>query len=225
MMICAFVNSEDSAARSEFLKTAETKGYVELSDALRVIERSFDSCAKALSTIVTGTLSALQRSHDLDQLLAMYLERWKPWFSKVEGLVGMEAADVEAAARLRLEGRCHAWKAETFRIALEVESTRENPAVAPSRDDRSTGTAEIATGKAESPNEDEAERRARLLAEYKAATGNPSNKRIYEARGSIHKPDFYAWLHGDLSSDSAMAINFERFLRLRKPPVPRKLRP
>ena len=69
----------------------------------------------------------------------------------------------------------------------------------------------------------EKERRARLLAEYKSATGNPSNKRIYEAKNSgIHKPDFYAWLKGDLSLESAMTINFERFLRLKKPPFPRK---
>jgi hypothetical protein len=70
---------------------------------------------------------------------------------------------------------------------------------------------------------DEKERRARLLAEYKSTTSNPSNKRIYEAKNSgIHKPDFYAWLKGDLSLESAMTINFERFLRLKKPPFPRK---
>lgn len=67
------------------------------------------------------------------------------------------------------------------------------------------------------------ERRRSLLAEYKAATENPSNRRIYAASNSgIHKPDFYAWLKGELSPESAMSINFERFLRLKKPPVPRK---
>jgi hypothetical protein len=72
-----------------------------------------------------------------------------------------------------------------------------------------------------SVDEIKVQRRA-LLAEYKAATKSPSNKRIYEAKGSIHKPDFYAWLNGDLSPDSAMSINLERFLRLKKPPIPRK---
>jgi len=68
-------------------------------------------------------------------------------------------------------------------------------------------------------------KRARQLAEYKAATGNPSNKKIYEARNSgIHKPEFYKWLRGDLPANSATCINFERFLREKKPPIPRKPR-
>ena len=67
----------------------------------------------------------------------------------------------------------------------------------------------------------EMERRATLLAEYKAATNNPSNRRIYEANNStIHKPQFYKWLKGSLPRDSATAINFERFLREKKPLVP-----
>ncbi len=69
----------------------------------------------------------------------------------------------------------------------------------------------------------EVQRRGDLLAEYKASTGNPSNKRIYEARNSgIHKPEFYEWLKGVLSARSSTAINFERFLREKKPPIPRK---
>jgi len=64
--------------------------------------------------------------------------------------------------------------------------------------------------------------RAALLSEYKKATGNPSNRRIYTAKNSgIHKPDFYAWLGGKLPTDSAMTINLESFLRLKKPPIPR----
>jgi len=69
---------------------------------------------------------------------------------------------------------------------------------------------------------DEKIRRERLFADYKEATGNPSNKRIYEAKNSgIHKPEFYEWLNGRLPVDSATAINFERFLKLKKPPTPR----
>ncbi len=66
-------------------------------------------------------------------------------------------------------------------------------------------------------------RRKRLLAEYKAATHNPSNKKIYEARNSgIYKPQFYQWLDGTLSAHSATAVNFERFLTNKKPPIPRR---
>ena len=69
----------------------------------------------------------------------------------------------------------------------------------------------------------EKDRRESLLREYKAATKEPSNKRIYEASNSgIHKPQFYEWINGVLPADSATAINFERFLRMKKPPIPRK---
>ena len=70
---------------------------------------------------------------------------------------------------------------------------------------------------------EEIERRRKLLAEYKAATKNSSNKRIYEARNSgVHKPEFYQWLNGTLPTESATTISFERFLREKKPPIPRK---
>jgi hypothetical protein len=70
---------------------------------------------------------------------------------------------------------------------------------------------------------EEITRRSKLLTEYKAATKNPSNKRIYGARNSgIHKPEFYEWVNGALPPDSATTINFERFLREKKPPIPKK---
>jgi hypothetical protein len=73
--------------------------------------------------------------------------------------------------------------------------------------------------------ENEVERRQQLLASYKSATGNPSNRKIYEAVNSgIHKPEFYHWQKGNLSSDSVTCINFERFLRDKKPPIPRRPR-
>jgi hypothetical protein len=69
----------------------------------------------------------------------------------------------------------------------------------------------------------EKDRRRSLLREYKAATKEPSNKRIYEASNSgLHKPQFYEWINGTLPTDSATTINFERFLRLKKAPIPRK---
>jgi len=69
---------------------------------------------------------------------------------------------------------------------------------------------------------DELLRRQNLLSRYKQATGNPSNNRIYKAKNSgIHKPEFYAWLSGDLPATSQTSINFERFLAEKKPPIPR----
>ena len=64
------------------------------------------------------------------------------------------------------------------------------------------------------------ERKA-LLDEYRQVVRVP-NKKIYEARNSnIHKPQFYAWIRGELSAASQTSINFERFLREKKPPLPR----
>jgi hypothetical protein len=66
-----------------------------------------------------------------------------------------------------------------------------------------------------------AEQRDRLLAEYRAAV-HCSNKQIYEARNSgIHKPQFYQWVKGQLLPTSATSRNFERFLREKKPPIPK----
>jgi hypothetical protein len=71
---------------------------------------------------------------------------------------------------------------------------------------------------AQSPSE--VERRRKLLGEYKTATGNPSNKKIYEAdNSSIYKPQFYQWLDGRLPASSATTINFERFLQEKKRPI------
>jgi hypothetical protein len=71
--------------------------------------------------------------------------------------------------------------------------------------------------------DEEIERRRKLLSEYKTATKNSPNKRIYEAKNSgVHKPEFYQWVNGTLPADSATTITFERFLREKKPPIPRK---
>ncbi len=70
---------------------------------------------------------------------------------------------------------------------------------------------------------EEIARRSKLLNEYKAATKSPSSKQIYEAGNSrIHKPEFYLWVNGTLPTDSATTANFERFLREKKPPIPKK---
>jgi hypothetical protein len=66
-------------------------------------------------------------------------------------------------------------------------------------------------------------RRISMLEEYKRATRTTSNRRIYTARNSgIHKPQFHEWLKGSLEETSQTCLNFERFLREKKPPIPRK---
>jgi len=66
------------------------------------------------------------------------------------------------------------------------------------------------------------ERRKKFLDEYKAATGHPSSKQIYEASNSgIHKPEFYQWKNGNLPAESRVTKRFEVFLKAKKRPVPR----
>lgn len=67
------------------------------------------------------------------------------------------------------------------------------------------------------------EYRQKLLADYKAVTGDPSNMKLYQARNSgIHKPDFYAWIKGTLPERSKVTKSFEAFLMAKRPPIPRK---
>ena len=66
-------------------------------------------------------------------------------------------------------------------------------------------------------------RRRKLLETYKEFTG-ATNRQIYQGRSGIHKPEFYAWLKGKLKGTSETAQNFERFLREKKSPIPRKLK-
>ena len=66
------------------------------------------------------------------------------------------------------------------------------------------------------------EHRRKLLEEYKTATGNPPNQRIYRASNSrIHKPEFYQWINGILPERSKVTKRFEEFLRAKRLPIPR----
>jgi hypothetical protein len=68
----------------------------------------------------------------------------------------------------------------------------------------------------------EAKRRAKLLSDYRSATG-ASNRKIYEAQNSgIHKPEFYEWLKGNLAASSRTTKTFEAFLVAKRRPIPRK---
>jgi hypothetical protein len=65
--------------------------------------------------------------------------------------------------------------------------------------------------------------RRELLAEYKQATGNPPDQRIYTAANSgIYKPQFYQWRDGRLPAKSKISRRFEAFLRARRKPIPRQ---
>lgn len=126
-----------------------------------------------------------------------------------------------------LLGRLHYWKAEAMKRARTREtSARAEGAKIPGN--RVESPAEIESNQSVQEADSEAggmsrsEQCQKLLEDYKQATGNPPNKRIYEAQNSgIHKPDFYNWRKGELSPKSATSLNFERFLRAKKPPLPR----
>ncbi len=61
--------------------------------------------------------------------------------------------------------------------------------------------------------------RKALLEAYQAKTGASLHKIYTRSNSGIHKPEFYKWRDGTLPNSSATTINFERFLRLQKPPI------
>jgi hypothetical protein len=100
----------------------------------------------------------------------------------------------------KLAERLKYWRKEAYSRLVPDDPTPEPPA---SRSSSST-----------------VQRRAVLLDEYKQATGNPADHKIYTADNvPIHKPEFYEWKNGTLSDDSATTINFERFMSEKKPPL------
>ncbi len=143
------------------------------------------------------------------------------WVNAPTG-AGLDGDDLKRDLRVGLIGRCSHWKAEGLKRAREIEA--EERATAESGEPSTPLSISAEAPPANRPvdiDRIKAERHL-LLAEYKEATNNPSSRQIYEARNSgIHKPDFYSWLNGKLSAESAMSINFERFLRLKKPPLPK----
>jgi hypothetical protein len=104
-------------------------------------------------------------------------------------------------------------KAEEFPEATTAVGISEFPNVPESNDESA------------SPVEDTGrivERRRKMLEDYKAATGNPSERRIYTALNSgIYKPEFYTWKDGRLSQNSKTTKQFEVFLKAKKLPVRR----
>ena len=118
------------------------------------------------------------------------------------------------------KAKVRALKSTQSTVPLAIEPKEEDRSKLPTTDDLMVEDRDKNVG-----TEVAVERRTELLLEYKTATGNPSNRSIYSARNSgIHKPQFYEWLKGDLPATSETCINFERFLREKNPPIPRKPR-
>jgi hypothetical protein len=141
----------------------------------------------------------------------------------------IETRIIETSLRATLYGTIeyHATK-ERMRAALQEALQHAIQKHLPQLDDTPAGSGTRIPGSvpppqsADAANETLIDSRAKLLAEYKAATGNPSNYRIYNARNSrIHKPQFYQWRNGVLPRDSVTARHFEQFLRDKKPPTPK----
>lgn len=141
------------------------------------------------------------------------------------------AFDVDV--KMRLQARKQFWIGQTLKKVREHKKTiahqtsteaASNPTETVPTPAESPSTPESNPDGSNASNLDQViKRRARLLAEYKAATGNPPNQRIYEAPNApIHKPEFYAWQNGSLSANSQTSVNFERFLKEKRPPQPKK---
>jgi hypothetical protein len=118
-----------------------------------------------------------------------------------------EACKMAAALCYALEANPHPRVAILWEQSFKNQPTTESP---------------VKTTEMGRPSGDCVPRRMTLLSEYRSATGNPSNRKIYTARNSgINKPEFYAWLRGDLPDTSKTTINFDKFLHSKKRPIPK----
>jgi hypothetical protein len=96
--------------------------------------------------------------------------------------------------------------------AAEAKPAEQGPAAAP----------QASTAEEPGSRQAEVKRRKALLKEYLTKTGVRAS-RVWRCAGqanthSCHKPEFYAWLKGELPADSATAQSLERFLRRGEPP-------
>lgn len=122
-----------------------------------------------------------------------------------------------------MNARLSHWRAEALAKVTNADAEKlpvlSDESINESAEENPNSTAILAT-----ESELAAERQKRLT-EYKSATKIPSNRKIYTAKNSgIHKPQFYEWLRGKLPAGSHTTINFERFLREKKPPIPKGAR-
>lgn len=143
----------------------------------------------------------------------------------INGLTPSIGQQFREKLTIALTGRVHHWKAEALKRARENEKEMQDEVASQPRK-RPVLVSSAQPTSVLAVKSVLIEQRKKLLEEYKMATGNPSNKRIFEARNSgIHKPEFYSWLKGELPPESATSIAFERFLQLKKPPIPRNPKP
>ncbi len=152
--------------------------------------------------------------------------------SRVESAPSSESLDSRSCSyierSIRTYGRARE-QIEYERLLDEMRKAEEAKKTVPSRSvdatmDEQKGGVEEIPNLEELPRgkDDVAAKRGVLLAEYKRKT-SASNRSIYQARNSgINKPEFYAWLSGELPETSKTTIKFEKFLLSSKSPIPKK---
>jgi hypothetical protein len=176
-------------------------------ERLNLLLQVFEIRAKAFAALVTDM--------QLQKAFIVLLESWvhETWFEYAgypfDAVAGSSHKDVQ-----RLLDKYREWRAAGYKRL--VSANVNEPIV--------TGAQQPMEPIPTQSTSDDGKRRSKLLEEYKAAAGNPSNRQIYNARNSgIHKPEFYEWIAGRLPSTSETTKNFERFLREKKAPIPRNV--
>jgi hypothetical protein len=158
-----------------------------------------------------------------DKWLVRYVNSWiDAVYEQHEKNLPQHSVDaLMITLRNGLAARLHFWKGEARRYRRQQIAHQETAVKAV--EEPSSDHAAITTEAHGPIDSSEISRRSKLLADYKQATGDPPDYRIYTASNSrIHKPQFYDWINGKLPSRSQTAQNFERFLREKHPPIPRQ---
>jgi hypothetical protein len=126
LLIRAFVQGEESAAKTELFKSFERNDKVDWSDILRSLEQRFNGQAKALIFTVDSTIAAEQCGQRLQELLDRFLDACAPIWPVAEQLTEKSAAELKIEARVRLTAVVEERKTEAFRYALKREIARTN---------------------------------------------------------------------------------------------------
>jgi hypothetical protein len=167
---------------------------------LKIIAGAFDAIAESLHRECALTDSAAQAC---EEMLTVYEEFLLNQVSRARAS-GVRASFLKNPAfdvdvKMRLKARRQYWIGQTMKkvrehketIALQIEVAPKPTATAPMPAESPPSPESNPDWSNASDIHQVIERRARLLAEYKAATDNPPNQRIYEAPNApIHKPEF-----------------------------------
>jgi hypothetical protein len=124
LLLQAFMQSEDHAAKADFLKAFQANGKICLDDFLKYVERFFDAGAKALAITVNGSESAEIVARNLDEFVRRTVAQFQKWLHQIESPTGRSVASLETEMKLRLVTRVESWKAEAFRFGMESEISR-----------------------------------------------------------------------------------------------------